>query len=145
MFFASTFSVFPEDSRVRKLLLVLCKPRSPRRMPLRAALAHAVSELIVDAVRNQKLRVFRPAVISLHPFDFRFAQRLTLRFVRVLLVRRAVADVAVDNDERWPIVGLEEVFIRAPEHLEIVRIGDVRDVPSVARKARCYVFAERPL
>ena len=114
-------------------------------MPLRAALAHAVSELIVDAVRNQKLRVFRPAVISLHQFDFRFAQRLTMRFVRVLLVRRAVADVAVDNDERWPIVGLEEVFIRAPEHLEIVRIGDVRDVPSVARKARCYVFAERPL
>ena len=56
-----------------------------------------------------------------------------MRVRRILLVRRAVADVAVDDDQRRPVVGLQERLVGAAEHRQIVGIGDARDVPAVAR------------
>ena len=70
------------------------RPRSP--MPALEMLAHAV--------RHEELRVFRPAVAALRQTDFFLAERLAVRRAGVLLVRRAVADVAVDDDQRRPVV-----------------------------------------
>ena len=67
-------------------------PRAP--MPGGEVLAHAVG--------HQELRVLRPAVGALGQPDLLLAERLAVRGGGVLLVRRAVADVAVEDDQRGP-------------------------------------------
>ena len=123
-----------------------CRPRiAPIQSlaQLRAARADARCEVLAHAVGHEELRVLRPAVEALRRADLLFAQRLAVRGVRVLLVRRAVADVAVDDDQRRPAGRLLERRERALEHLQIVGVADARDVPAVADEARGHVLAER--
>ena len=68
------------------------------------ARADAVREVLDDAVRNQELRVLGPAVEPLRGANLLLAERLAVRRGRVLHVRRPVADVAVDDDQRRPVV-----------------------------------------
>jgi len=63
------------------------------------AFAHDVAKVLAHSVGHQKLGVFRPAVCALRQLDFFFAERLAVRFLCVLPVRRAVANVAVDDDQ----------------------------------------------
>ena len=49
--------------------------------------------------RHQELRVFRPSVGTLGKPDLLVAQRLAVSFGGVLFMRRAVADMAVQNDQ----------------------------------------------
>ena len=70
-----------------------------------AALAHAVPEMLAHAVRHEKLGVFGPAIAPLgEPYLF-LAERLAMGCAGVVLVRRAIADVAFDDDERWRVLG----------------------------------------
>ena len=55
---------------------------------------------------------------------------------RVLLVRRAVADVAVHDDQGGPMLLLAEDLEGACQEIEIVGVADSRDVPAVALEAR---------
>jgi hypothetical protein len=103
-------------SQLRKLFFVLGEFRAPGRVGFGATFADAVLELIVDAVRHEELCVFRPAVIPLDQFHFGFAERLAVRFVGVLFVRGAVADVAIHDDERWTIFRFQESVVSASEH-----------------------------
>src|SRR5260370_34606476 len=84
---------------LRILLFVLVEFRSPCGASLSSALSDAIFEIVVDAIGNKKLCILRPAVVSLHEFHFRFAERLAVRVGTMLLVGRAVADVAIDHDE----------------------------------------------
>ena len=128
--------------KLRKLLLVFLKVRLPSRVRLRASLAHAILELIVHAVRNEKSCILGPSVILLHQLDFCFAQRFAVRFVRILFVRRTISDVAINDDQCRPVFCFQEILVRACEHFEVVCIGNVRDVPSVTCKACGYIFAK---
>ena len=67
---------------------------------LGAALADAVGEVLGDAVGDEELGVLGPAVGALGLADLLVAQGLAVGRGGVLLVRRAVADVAVDDDQR---------------------------------------------
>ena len=67
-----------------------------------------------------------------------------MRFVGILLVRRSVADVAIHHDERRPVFRFEKIFVAAAQHVQIVCVRDVRDVPAVARKTRYHVLAKGP-
>src|SRR5260370_1102040 len=106
--------------------------------------AHAVLELLVDAVGYEKLGVFGPAVIPFHKLYFFFAERFAVGFVGILFVRGAVADMAVHDDEGRLVSGVEESFIGAGELQQGVGVGDASDVPAVARGAGHHVFSERP-
>ena len=101
-------------------------------------------EMSVDAVGNEEFRVFGPAVIFLRQLDFRFAEWLAMRFVGILLVRRAVADVAVHDDQHRLVAVGEEFFVGARKLQQIVRVGHARHVPAIADESRHHVFAERP-
>ena len=101
---------------------------------LMSAFADALAEIFHHAVGNQKLRVLRPAVIFLHQPHFFFAQGLAVRFVGILLVRRSVSDVAVHDDERGTIIGLQEIVVGLRQRVEIIRICDVNYVPAIALK-----------
>ena len=59
--------------------------------------------MFVDAVGNEKLVVLGPAVVLLGELDLFFAERFAVGGFGVLLVRRALADVAVDDDQRRPV------------------------------------------
>src|SRR5262249_53954108 len=103
---------------LRELGAVLLELALPRLAQRAAGWSDAGREVLGDAVRNQELRILRPAVRSLGETDLLRPQGLTVRRAGVLLVRRAVADVAVHDDERRPIVRALERGERALEHVE---------------------------
>src|SRR5437016_3390765 len=84
--------------------------RHPLRAPLVATRADARAEVRAHLVGHEELRVFRPAVVALGETNLLVAERLAVRGVRVLLVRRAPRDVTVDDDQRGPIrLALEDL------------------------------------
>src|SRR5689334_19125891 len=88
----------------RKLGLLIAIARReilPASEKFRAARANAFRETLHDAIRNIKFAIGRPAVSALRCGNFTFTKRLAMRFLCVLLVRRAVGDVAAHDDERW--------------------------------------------
>src|SRR5215469_2253609 len=60
----------------------------------------------------------------------------------VLLVWRAVADVAVENNERRPSLCLAENVQGLLDPVEIVCIADAQDIPSVSDKSRWHILRE---
>ena len=64
----------------------------------------ARGEALVHTVRHQELRVLGPAIVPFRRLDLVLAERLAVRAAGVLLVRRAVADMAVDDDQRRPLL-----------------------------------------
>src|SRR4029077_20894675 len=63
----------------------------------------------------------------------------------VLFVRRAVSNVAVNNDQSWPIIGSQEGLKGPRQHRLIIRISYAGDIPPIAEETGRYIFAERPL
>src|SRR5258708_38371197 len=61
---------------------------------------------------------------------------------RILLVRRAIADMTVHDNQSGAAVGGEETAIRSFQHLDIVGIRDAYDFPSVCQKSSGNVFGK---
>ena len=80
-------------------------PALPRRAP-RAPMPAAKRSM--HAVGHEELGVLRPAIGALGQPDLVLAQGLAMGRGGVDLVRRAIADVAVQNDQRRPALGLAE-------------------------------------
>src|SRR4051794_24844801 len=93
-------------------------PFGPEPVP---ALPDAAREMLVNAVRDQELRVLGPSIGTLGLAHLVLPQRLAVRLGRVLLVWRAPTDVAVDDDQRRTVPLLPELLERACQELEIVR------------------------
>src|SRR5262249_18963788 len=83
---------------------ILTRSSEPGVSEFLAPPADTVAKVLVDAIRNVELRVFRPAIIPLGQSDFFLAQRLAVSSARVLLVRRAVGNMAVHDDQRWTVM-----------------------------------------
>src|SRR5579863_7308039 len=111
-------------------------------MELSSAPSNAIAEMLAYSLGHKELRVFRPAVELLHQPDFFFSQWFAMRRIRILLVRRSIPNVAIDNDERRPIRCLLEGLKCPPQHFQIVGVAHPGDVPSVADKPRRNVLAE---
>ena len=60
----------------------------------------------------------------------------------VLLVRRAVSDVAVQNDERGTLFRLPESVQRVLDTIEVVGIADSQNVPSVCKESCSDILRE---
>ena len=60
----------------------------------------------------------------------------------VLLVGRAVGDVAVDDDQRGPVGRVLEHAEGALQHVEVVGVAHPRHVPAIAEKAHRHVVTE---
>src|SRR3954447_18133587 len=99
--------------------------------------------MLAYALRNLELLVFGPAVAAFGEANLLLAERLAVRRARILLVRRAIADVAVDDDQRLTVTGLAEGLEGTREHLQVVGIAHPRDVPAVADESRGDVVATR--
>ncbi len=62
---------------------------------------------------------------------------------RILLVGRAPADMAVDDDQGRPFALLAESAEGSVEHVQVVGISHPGDVPAIARETRGDVLGER--
>ena len=107
-----------------------------------ATFADALAEMFPHTVRHQKLSIFRPAVVAFGEADFIFAQRLAMSRARVLLVRRAVRDVSVNDDQSRAVVSLQEATICSREDLEIVRVAHSSHIPAVSDETRGDILTE---
>src|SRR5271166_6485980 len=99
--------------------------------------------MVVDAFRHKEFLVFRPAVVSLREPDFLLAERFTVSTTSILLMGRAVSDVAVHDDERGAILGVMKSAERTGQHVEVVCVSNSRHVPAVTDKTRGHVFRKR--
>ena len=121
--------LFESLGQFRILRRIICEQLGPLCEQIAASPSNAITKMLANTIRYEEFRVFRPSIELLDQPDFFFAQRLAMRCVRVLLVRRTVPDVAVNDDQSRPIRGLVEGFKRPRQHLQIVRIRDTGDVP----------------
>ena len=80
--------------------------------------------MFIDAVGYKELCVLRPAITALGEAYLLVAQRLAMSGSRVLPVRRAITDVAVQNYERRTLLGLSEDVEGMFDTLDIVGITD---------------------
>src|ERR1017187_1041919 len=124
------------------LQAVLLEQRIPFSAQLSAALAHDFAEILADAIGNKELGVFWPAIETLREFDFVFTERFAVRLLGVLPVRCPVSNVAVDNNELWTIANAERMTIGICQHIQIVRVVDVRDVPTIGFETSAHVLVE---
>ena len=115
--------------------------RLPGGVELGAAPADPLGEVLADAVGDEELGVLGPLVGALGLAHLLLAERLAVGGGGVLLVGRAVADVAVDDDQRRArLLGLELVE-GGGDPLRVVGVFDVEDVPAVALEAQRHVVA----
>ena len=98
--------------------------------------------MLAHTVRDEKLGILGPAVAPLGETYLLFAERLAVGRAGVVLVRRAVANVALDDDQRWHILGSAENLDRLRQPLSIVDIADALHVPAVGKETRRDVVAE---
>src|SRR5262245_11022947 len=91
--------------------------------------------------RHEEFGVFWPAVMALCQPDFLLAKRFAVLGASVLLVRRTVRDMAIDNDQTGPSLFVLEGMEGALEHIQIVRIAHACHVPAVTHETCCHVIA----
>ena len=114
----------------------------PALLELPPALADAGVEMFTHAVGDEKLGVFRPAIAALRQTNLFDAERFAMRGAGIVLMGRAVADVAVDDDQGWHVVGASEGFDRLCEPLGVIGVADALHVPAIGKEARGHVVAE---
>ena len=133
-----SISIFCDRVILGAVIFELVPPSLVQRPPARA---DAFLEVFAHAVRHQELRLFRPAIPALGQADFFFAQWFAVRRTRVLLVRRTICDMGIDNDQRRPILRVFERREGTLEQLQIVGVAHSRHVPAIASEACCDVIA----
>src|SRR4029077_11509915 len=90
----------------------------------------------------QELGVLGPSVIALGETHLLLAQRLAVRGGGVLLVRWAVTDMGVQDEEFWATLGLVKDIQRLLDALDVIGIAYAQNVPPVAEEAGGDVLGE---
>ena len=115
------------------------RPPPPR---LCAARADAIREMLAHSIGNKKLRVLWPAVKAFDEADFFFAERLAMGCRRVVFMWRTVADVAIENDEGWPSLGLAKHVQGIFNEAGVVGVAYAQNIPAIALKPASDIFSE---
>src|SRR5215831_16384335 len=103
-----------------------------------------IAKMLEHSIGNKKLCVLRPAVEFLGRANFFFAERFTVRGVGVLLLGRAIANMAIHDDQRRAIVGPLKFSDSICHRLQVIGVGNMNNIPAITEKASCSVLAERP-
>src|ERR1700746_3831351 len=108
-------------------------------LPLFARFAASPSnprgEVLVYPAGDQEFGVGRPAVRLLHQLNLFFAKRLAVRRTGGLTMRRTVADMTVNEYDRWSAGRASGIPERVLNAMQIVGISDANDVPSIRQKS----------
>src|ERR1700756_2196391 len=106
------------------------------------ALANSFAEVLANAIRDEELCIFRPAIGPLGQSNLTFSQRLTMGGARVLFTWGAIGDVSIHDDQCRAVGSVQKSLIGTSQHFEIIRVADPRYVPAIAHEARGDVFTE---
>src|SRR3984893_14314886 len=111
------------------------KQLSPTPVGLSPARADSRGQMLARGVGNEKLRVLGPSVGAFDKANLFLAQWLAVRRRSVLSMRRAVADVAVQNDEnRTPLRVVKDVQ-SVLDAINVVGIAHAQNVPAITQKS----------
>src|SRR5262245_25595328 len=121
---------------------ISCKELAPLTAGFFPTRANSGGEVLAHRIGNEKLRVLRPAVSAFDKANLVLAQRLAVRRGSVLLVRRAVADMAVQNDEGWAPLGLVKDVQGLLDPVDVVGVADAQNVPAVTEEPGGDVFGK---
>src|SRR5208282_4151999 len=127
---------------VRILGSVRLKLGEPHLPKLPAPLTNAGPEMLAHAIRHEEFGVFGPAVTALGEADLLLAEGFAMRGAGVVLVRGAVADMAVDDYQGRHILGAPEILDCQRQLFRIIRIAHLPYVPTVSKEARADIVAE---
>src|SRR5262245_14737058 len=129
----------------RELGILLAVRRHERGPPASrggAACPDAGREALAHAVGDQELRVLRPPIAALAKANFLRTELLAVRGRGVLLVRGAVADVAVEDDQRGAPLRFAKDAESGLDAIEIVGVADTEDVPAVPLESGGDILCE---
>src|SRR6202795_3571808 len=129
----------------RVLAGVLEKHFLPAQTQLGTAFADSVLEVLSYPFGNVEFCIFRPTIIPLGQVDFLFTEWLAMGSAGVLLVGSAVSNVAVNNDQSRPIIGVQESLKGPRQHRLIIRVSHTSHIPTVAEETGRYILTERQL
>src|SRR5262249_50655005 len=124
------------------MLAILGNLLKPRIAQVLTPLANPLPEVIVDAIRNVKVLVVGPVVVAFCKTNLVLSKRFAVRAAGILLVRRTVADVTVDDDQSGPVNGVLKGSKGAREHFQVIGVADSSYVPPVADEAGRHIFRE---
>src|SRR5450755_2123168 len=110
-----------------------------------SAFAHDVAEIFADAVGDEELGVFGPAIGVLGELNFFFAEGFAVSLFGVVPVRGAETDVAVDDDDFRAVGDAERVSVGVGERNQIVGIMDVLNIPAIGGEAGGHIFVIREI
>ena len=98
--------------------------------------------MLAHAVRHQKLGVLGPAVAALGEAYLLLAERLAMGGAGVVLMRGAIADMTLDDDQGRHVVVRRKVSIACANRSRIVGVADALHVPAIGEETRRDIVAE---
>ena len=107
------------------------------------ALAHVVDEVLHHAVGDEELGVLGPAVELLRATNFVLAERLAVGGGAAFLLRRAVSDATLDDDEGGTALVRLGLVQRDQQRGAVVDVSQAQHGPAVGEKARADILAKR--
>ena len=114
----------------------------PSAARLRAARPNPGREMLADSVGDEELRILGPPIAPFAQADLLLAERFAMGRGSILLVRRAVADMAIQNDEGRAALCLMEYPEGVLDQIDIVGVADPQYVPPVTQEPRRDVLGE---
>src|SRR5690349_12114134 len=73
---------------------------------------------------------------------FLFTKRLAVRFGRILFVRRTVADVALDDDQRRSVARAQEALKGELKTVNVVRVTNMQHIPAIREETRGNILGK---
>src|ERR1700751_3179459 len=115
---------------------------SPLAARFRTARTDARHEMLPNSTRHQKLCARGPPVAAFGKTDLIVAERLAMSLRGILLVRRTVTDVAVEDDEGWGVRCSLEDLQSDLNSVDVIGITDPQNVPAVTLEPGSNVLSE---
>ncbi len=109
---------------------------------LRAVRPDTGREMLADAVGDEELCILGPPIAALGEADLLLTERFAMGGGSILLVRRAVADMAIQNDKGRAALRLMEYPESVLDQIDIVGVADPQHVPPVTQEPRRNVLGE---
>src|SRR6266853_2093305 len=110
-----------------------------------AARSDSVLEVLINFGRREELRIFGPSVGALGKLYLVVAQRFAVSFSGVLLMRRAVPDVTIQNDKGGAACLLFEYIQSVLDTLDVVGVANSQNIPAIGQEPCCHVLCEGDL
>src|SRR5208337_5022779 len=97
-------------------------------------------EMLLDALGDKELRILGPTVEALAEADLLVAQGLAMSLGSVLLVRRTIADVAIQDNKCGAALRLTECLQGVLDAVNVVGVANAQDIPPITQEPGRNVF-----